>query len=141
LLAGERDQPWLRELTPSASDGGRCAPRGAASRFAQIVGAAGGGAVTATGELRAGALPLIQMRFSTPRCDTSWRRLRESLRFIRFGCASTSPQLALPISQPADSSLTVPRIATKGRGGSGLTQHARGRLRPPRERRDRNRAS
>jgi hypothetical protein len=34
-------------------------------------------------------------------------------------------ELAVPISQLADSSLTVPRIATRCRRGFALTQHAR----------------
>ncbi|MCA1702478.1 MAG: YihY/virulence factor BrkB family protein, partial [Actinobacteria bacterium] len=83
----------------------RWAPLGVVSLRAQIVGA-GGGAATATGELRAGALPPIQMRSWTPRCNRSRRRFRESLRSAHLGCASTTWQLAFPISQLADSSLT-----------------------------------
>jgi hypothetical protein len=47
------------------------------------------------------------MRFLTPKCDSPLRRFRESLRSARLGCGSIGSQLALPISQLADSSLTV----------------------------------
>jgi hypothetical protein len=106
LLARQEDEPWLREPKPSASGGSCCAPSRAASLVAQIVGA-GGGAAKALGELRVEALPLIRTQFSMAGWDRPCRRFRESLQSVRFGCATTSRQLALSISQSADSSLTV----------------------------------